>query len=178
MIFGKNSKSFEIYATRMEKWRRLSIRESHLASESEGNTLIENRVIWSKVVLVLFFFFFSSCYLPAWPMATTSSIECPFPSFISGNYHRLPSRKTISGTILIVPTYQEPFRAIRGYFIVPLSSNFYLYFSHPFPSLTNISLRSSKYDSVDFYVTIFRLESKAIDRKLRRFSNIPHAREI
>ena len=96
-------------------------------------------------------------------MATTSSIECPFPSFISGNYHRLPSRKTISGTILIVPTYQEPFRAIRGYFIVPLSSNFYLYFSHPFPSLTNISLRSSKYDSVDFYVTIFRLESKAID---------------
>lgn len=124
------------------------------------------------------FFFFPSCYLPAWPMATTSSIECPFPSFISGNYHRLPSGKTVSGTILIVPTYQEPFRAIRGYFIVPLSSNFYLYFSHPFPSLTNISLRSSKYDSVDFYVTIFRLESKAIDRKLRRFSNIPHAREI
>lgn len=96
-------------------------------------------------------------------MATTSSIECPFPSFISGNYHRLPSGKTVSGTILIVPTYQEPFRAIRGYFIVPLFSNFYLYFSHPFPSLTNISLRSSKYDSVDFYVTIFRLESKAID---------------
>lgn len=96
-------------------------------------------------------------------MATTSSIECPFPSFISGNYHRLPSGKTVSGTILIVPTYQEPFRAIRGYFIVPLFSNFYLYFSHPSPSLTNISLRSSKYDSVDFYVTIFRLESKAID---------------
>lgn len=96
-------------------------------------------------------------------MATTSSIECPFPSFISGNYHRLPSGKTVFGTILIVPTYQEPFRAIRGYFIVPLFSNFYLYFSHPSPSLTNISLRSSKYDSVDFYVTIFRLESKAID---------------
>lgn len=43
-----------------------------------------------------FFFFFSFVLFPCDRWLPTSSIECPFPSFISGNYRRLPSGKTVS----------------------------------------------------------------------------------
>lgn len=126
----------------MEKWRRLSIgRVTWQAGQAEGNSLIENRVIWSKVVLASFFSFLQLRVISLpdrW--LTTSSIECPFPSFISGNYHRLPSGKTVSGTILIVPTYRKP-----STFGDTLSFPFSLIFTFPIlfaiPSTSRNSLK-------------------------------------
>ena len=70
------------------------------ASQAMGSSLpIENRVIWPESRFSLL----RLRVISLWPMATTAE-RAALPSFISDNYHRLPSGNTACSSILIVST--------------------------------------------------------------------------
>lgn len=70
------------------------------ASQATGSSLpIENRVIWPESRFSLL----RLRVVSLWPMATTAE-RVALPSFISDNYHRLPSGNTACSSILIVST--------------------------------------------------------------------------